>query len=357
MEVTPWIAMSCLYDWTWSPTPGEVRVSMRATHRTLLDRAGIYLVADTALAGDQPLDQLIYIGLAGGVGRDSTFHSRVHKHALKAMNVTCDTVAGTGITDTRRWSDYRTQRDSTRCALDTWSVRFLVLPNATPGERAAIVFAEQAMVLAFDRRQRFGNLAVTMPRCNSQTLGAQLLSVLDMAAPFAANDQDAPATPNGALMDDVPFDDDHLVEIEPDQFDDMAPEDTAPADAAFAQIMSPALRATYPRLLARLGEVLASVDGQSYGLRVHYTNTDQRDLRVAWNAPVKLLNLICVKVTGGQFRAYTRAPQTAFPADLEVTSCRGDNFRCVSGSDDVALERIARMLVHALAWARGHYGV
>lgn len=321
MKITRWIPFLELYDLTFSPDPAAVRLTPRAASAELLKQAGIYLIVDPSI----PDESLIYIGQAGGRGGGSHFDARIRKHALKAMGVTTRTVPGNGITDTRRWSDYRdaylrrTGASDFSRILSNWQVRMLALPNGTDDQRRVIDLMEQVAALAFDRGCHAGPAAPVLPQCNTQQLAAQLL---DWLADRPQGAGEAQPTAVVQADDALPAQIDAATagqrEWEVDLEDQIVPvDDDAWRDEAFVETFrAPEVQEPlYAALLVEIRAVCEEPNGWAVGLTVAYTNAANRDLRVRGNfGGFKVLMRLVAR--GDGFKVYVLMT----PDDPEILS-------------------------------------
>ncbi len=301
MQATPWIRMSSLYSWSVSQNPRDVRLTRQPDAVELLSKAGVYLIADTRLPATWPGERLIYVGLAGGRGTGSDFHQRIHKHGLKAMNATAETIEGSSITDTRRWKAYRDahlqENTDLSTILDSWLVRLLVLPNETEGDRSTIVLTEQMIGLVFDRNRHARHDAPQLPRCNDQRLADRLIALLDLAPEEDPHVED----PGQAVVTQDAADE---MQLALNQLDDMTFDDEFSANFSDDEN----LLTLYGQVLAQIDDVCASAEGQAAGLFIHYAQEGtKRDLRVAWQFERPRRNLLRITSSAGGFNVWTHA--------------------------------------------------
>lgn len=265
MEISPWIRFLDLYRLNYDASPATISLTAQPEYASLLEGTGVYLIADDG--------NLIYVGQAGGRSGGSSFGARVKKHGLKALGVTNETVPGCGIADTRRWSAYRAKYLQTAQAqnlngiLDNWRVRMLVLPNQNEDQRRVIDLVEQVAALAFDRMHHAGQQSIQLPPCNTQQLGASLLSWLAEHPPRA--DEVQQPRPQYVMEVDLA---DEIVPVDDEGWYDEVFERRCDGRQELVQL--------YDDLLREIRAVSEEPMGQEVGLCVAYTDTNKRDLRV-----------------------------------------------------------------------------
>ena len=345
MEISPWIRFLDLYRLNYDARPATIRLTAQSEYASLLEGTGVYLIADGG--------NLIYVGQAGGRSGGSSFGARVKKHGLKALGVTNETVPGCGIADTRRWSAYRArylqtaQQQNLNGILNNWRVRMLVLPSQNEDQRRVIDLVEQVAALAFDRTRHAGEQAMELPPCNTQQLGASLLSWLAEHPPRVDEEPQL-------QLQQQPQD---LIEV--DLADEIVPvDDEGWYDEAFEGRCNGRQAQLYADLLREIRTVSEEQMGQEVGLCVAYTNTNTRDLRVrgSFDGFQVLMRLI---TRGDGFKVYVlldpdrheirdlcpyREPHGGLSVSLQCGGPYGDQPGC-------SAQRIGEILRLALASA------
>jgi hypothetical protein len=269
MEISPWIRFLDLYELSYDASPATIRLKAQREFERLLERTGVYLIADGG--------NLIYVGQAGGRSGGSSFGARVKKHGLKALGVTNETVPGCGIADTRRWSAYRARYLQTAQAqnlngiLSNWRVRMLVLPSQNEDQRRVIDLVEQVAALVFDRTRHAGEQAMELPPCNTQQLGASLLSWLAEHPPRVDEEPQLQLQPQPQDVMEVDLADE-IVPVDDEGWYDEVFERRCDGRQELVQL--------YDDLLREIRAVSEEPMGQEVGLCVAYTDTNTRDLRV-----------------------------------------------------------------------------
>lgn len=310
MKITPWTSFLELYDLEFNPDPAKVRLNRREAYSTILQQAGIYRIIDITIPGLP----LIYIGQAGGRGGESHFDARIRKHGFKALGVTSKTVCSIGIADTKRWAQYRkdylirTNAKDLSCILLGWRVSFLILPNSTEDQRRFIDLMEQVAGLVFDRESHVAAKDLILPHCNSQQLANPLLALF--THPQSAHevrtvempllDQAFPSQPN-ALVSTLEYSVLNLEEqMEPTDIDDWRD------DAFISTFQTPNVqRPLYTALLNEIRMICAESHAREVGLKMTYTNTDSRDLRVTGSFNCFKV-LMRIHQRGDGFKVYLR---------------------------------------------------
>jgi len=259
----------------------------------LIDRTGVYMIFDHRVDGARNVSgigDLIYVGLAGANGKNSTFDDRLPKHIKKSLGFHADHAdfPQPGVSDTRRWANYRDHylsgslRENIDSLLENWSLQFVVIPNDELSDRYLIGIMEKVVSLIYSVACLPQSAGLAQPMCNGSALTSPLLKIFD-DFPGPQSDDSEPLSPthSGASLSTG-------VEV--------LTRDNDTLDEAFFARLDADAQAIYQSYVSAVQEVFSQRKLENLNLYLHYTNTDVRDMRVAGEFPDHPMRKNCMRV-------------------------------------------------------------
>ena len=258
-----------------------------------LDSAGVYLIFDRRVKVEgqsNSLNDLIYVGLAGAIGMNSTFDARIPKHIKKSLGFHADhpDFPQAGISDTVLWAKYRDQHlpssfdENVESVLANWDLQLIVISNRSDAERKFIGLMEKVVGLVYAASKSDFEGALLQPPCNSTDLIKPILKLFGTEAPRSV-----------AKV---------AVKTQPDQEQkgaqdlDILARDNDTLDPEFFARMSEEARQIYASYVALAQVLFQQSELLPYGLSLHYTNTNPRSMLVSGVFPKFPQQKNCMRV-------------------------------------------------------------